>query len=131
MQAESHDDQAGTVQENTTDAGGGRHLTSLGDGDWALYRDVDFGAGTAARQFRGRVASGAAGGVGGLVEVRLDSRTGPPVGSFSVANTGGRQNWRTVPANITGATGRHDVHLTFTSGQSADFVSLNWFDFGH
>ncbi len=36
--------------------------------------DVDFGS-SAARQFIGRVASGAAGGVSGLVEVRLDSRS--------------------------------------------------------
>ncbi|WCD84597.1 hypothetical protein KPP03845_100920 [Streptomyces xanthophaeus] len=41
VQAEAPDDQAGTVQENTTDTGGGRHLASLADGDWALHRDVD------------------------------------------------------------------------------------------
>lgn len=130
IQAESYDGQAGTAKESTTDTGGGQALSSLRNGDWALYRGVDFGTGTAT-QFRGRVASGAAGGVSGLVEVRLGSRTAPPVGSFSVANTGGWQSWRTVPANITGVTGRHDVYLTFTSGQSADYVNVNWFEFGH
>ncbi|MGW7457367.1 glycoside hydrolase family 16 protein [Streptomyces sp. NPDC054797] len=130
IQAESYDSQAGVTKETTADTGGGQDLTALGNGDWALFRGVDFG-GTAARQFYGRVASGAAGGVSGLVEVRLDSRTSAPVGSFSVANTGGWQSWRTVPANINPVTGTHDVYLTFTSGQGADFVNVNWFDFGH
>lgn len=130
IQAESFDAQAGVGTETTTDTGGGQNISSLANGDYALYRGVDFGS-TAAKQFYGRVASGAAGGVSGLVEVRLDSRTSAPIGSFAVANTGGWQSWRTVPANISSVTGTHDVYLTFTSGQPADFVNVNWFDFGH
>ncbi|MFD6996580.1 glycoside hydrolase family 16 protein [Streptomyces mirabilis] len=130
IQAESYDSQSGTSTETTTDTGGGQDIGSLAGGDWALYKGVNFGS-TAATQFYGRVASGAASGVSGLVEVRLDSRTSTPIGSFAVGNTGGWQNWRTVPANITGVTGTHDVYLTFTSGQPADFVNVNWFDFGH
>ncbi|MCT9106883.1 glycoside hydrolase family 16 protein [Streptomyces mirabilis] len=129
IQAESYDSQSGTSTETTTDTGGGQDIGSLAGGDWALYKGVNFGS-TAATQFYGRVASGAASGVSGLVEVRLDSRTSTPIGSFAVGNTGGWQSWRTVPANITGVTGTHDVYLTFTSGQSADFVNVNWFDFG-
>ena len=91
---------------------------------------MNFGS-TAARQFSARVASGAGGGVSGLVEVRLDSRGNAPIGSFAVGNTGGWQSWRTVPANISAVTGTHDVYLTFTSGQPADFVNVNWFTFGH
>jgi hypothetical protein len=130
IQAESYDGQSGTATETTSDTGGGQNIGSLANGDWALYKGVDFGS-TAARQFSARVASGAAGGVSGLVEVRLDSRTAAPVGSFSIAGTGGWQSWRTVPANISSVTGTHDVYLTFTSGQPADFVNLNWFTFGH
>ncbi|GGS84129.1 glycoside hydrolase family 16 protein [Streptomyces cinerochromogenes] len=130
IQAESYDGQSGVVAETTTDTGGGQDIGSLANGDWALYKGVDFGS-TAAKQFYARVASGAASGVSGLVEVRLDSRGNAPVGSFAVANTGGWQSWRTVPANIGAVTGTHDVYLTFTSGQPADFVNVNWFDFGH
>ncbi|MFF4018939.1 glycoside hydrolase family 16 protein [Streptomyces sp. NPDC001843] len=130
IQAESYDSQSGTATETTTDTGGGQDIGSLANGDWALYKGVDFGS-TAARQFYGRVASGAAGGVSGLVEVRLDSRNNSPVGSFAVADTGGWQSWRTVPANIASVTGTHDVYLTFTSGQASDFVNVNWFGFGH
>ncbi|MFB8771500.1 glycoside hydrolase family 16 protein [Streptomyces broussonetiae] len=129
IQAESYDGQSGVFTEATTDTGGGQNLGALANGDWALYRGVNFGS-TAATQFVARVASGAASGVSGLVEVRLDSRTNAPIGSFAVGNTGGWQSWRTIPANISSVTGTHDVYLTFTSGQPADFVNVNWFHFG-
>ncbi|MFD8913722.1 glycoside hydrolase family 16 protein [Streptomyces sp. NPDC059575] len=130
IQAESYDSQSGTTTESTTDTGGGQDIGYVSGGDWALYKGVDFGS-TPATQFRARVASGAADGVSGLVEVRLDSRSNAPIGSFAVGNTGGWQTWRTVPANISSVTGKHDVYLTFTSGQPADFVNVNWFGFGH
>ncbi|MFF9622552.1 glycoside hydrolase family 16 protein [Streptomyces griseosporeus] len=130
IQAESYDSQSGTITEGTSDSGGGQNIGAIANGDWALYKGVNFGS-TAARQFYARVASGAASGVSGLVEVRLDSRSNAPIGSFALANTGGWQSWRTVPANISGVTGTHDVYLTFSSGQPADFVNVNWFDFGH
>lgn len=129
IQAESYDSQSGVSAETTSDSGGGQNIGAVANGDWALYKGVNFGS-TAATQFVARVASGAAGGVSGLVEVRLDSRTNAPVGSFSVGNTGGWQSWRTIPANISGITGTHDVYLTFTSGQPSDFVNVSWFNFG-
>jgi beta-glucanase (GH16 family) len=130
IQAESYNAQSGTGLEATTDTGGGQDLAFLANGDWVRYDNVDFGS-TGATQFLARVASGAGGGVSGLVEVRLDALGNAPVGSFGVANTGGWQSWRTVPANVTRITGVHTVYVTFTSGQPADFVNLNWFTFGH
>ncbi|WP_101783384.1 glycoside hydrolase family 16 protein [Nonomuraea indica] len=128
IQAEHHQAQSGTILETTTDAGGGQNVGAIGNGDWLRFDGVDFGS-RPAGQFRARVASGAAGGVSGLVQVRLDSPTAPPVGDFAVAGTGGWQSWRTVPANISPVTGRHTVYLTFASGQPADFVNVNWFTF--
>lgn len=130
LQAESFSQQGGLITETTLDSGGGQNVGAAANGDWALYPGIDFG-GTAAHQFVARVASGAGGGVSGLVEVRLDSRSNAPIGSFAIANTGSWQSWRTVPANISAVTGVHDVYLTFTSGQPADFVNVNWFTFGH
>lgn len=130
IQAEAFSSQSGTISEATTDTGGGQNIGAAGNGNWLRFNGVRFGT-SAARQFVARVASGAGGGVSGLVEVRLDSPTGAVVGSFAIANTGGWQSWRTVPANIAATTGTHDVYLTFTSGQPADFVNVNWFNFGH
>ncbi|MET1073153.1 MAG: glycosyl hydrolase, partial [Umezawaea sp.] len=129
IQAESFDGQNGVATETTTDTGAGQNIAGLRNGDWALFRGVDFGSATG-RQFSARVASGAADGVSGLVEVRTGSPTGTVLASFAVANTGGWQTWRTVPANMSALTGKQDVYLTFTSGQPADFVNVNWFSFG-
>jgi beta-glucanase (GH16 family) len=130
IQAERYQAQAGTAVETTTDTGGGQNVSQIGNGDWLRFDGVNFGT-AAATQFKARVASGAAGGVSGLVQVRLDSPTAAPIGDFALGNTGGWQSWRTVPANIAGVTGTHTVYVTFTSGQPADFVNLNWITFGN
>ncbi|GAA5044597.1 beta-glucanase (GH16 family) [Thermocatellispora tengchongensis] len=130
IQAEAYQAQSGTITEGTTDTGGGQNIGAIANGDWLRYDNVRFGS-TPATQFVARVASGAAAGVSGLVQVRLGSPTGPVVGDFAIANTGGWQSWRTVPANISGVTGTHTVYLTFASGQPADFVNVNWFTFGN
>ncbi|MBT3154298.1 carbohydrate-binding protein [Streptomyces sp. CHD11] len=129
IQAESYDGQSGAMKESTSDAGGGQNVGALAGGDWLQFKGVRFGS-NPARQFSARVASGAGAGVSGLVEVRLDSRSNAPIGSFAVGNTGGWQSWRTIPANIGNVTGTHDVYLTFSSGQPSDFVNVNWFTFG-
>jgi hypothetical protein len=130
IQAESFNAQSGVQTETTTDSGGGQNIGWLANGDWAQFNSVNFGT-NAAHQFSARVASGAAGGVSGLVEVRLDNVNNAPIGSFAIANTGGWQTWRTVPGNVSAVTGTHTVFLRFTSGQPADFVNVNWFVFGH
>jgi hypothetical protein len=107
----------------------GHQAAQLINGDYLEYNGVNFGSGSS--QFDARVASGAAGGVSGLVEVVLDSPTNAPVGSFAVGNTGGWATWRTIPANITRTTGTHNVYLEFASGASGSppFVSLHYFNF--
>jgi hypothetical protein len=128
IQAESHTASNGTFDEACSDTGGGRDMGGIHNGCWLAYAHLDFGA-KGATQLTARVASGAAVGVGGLVQVALDSPSAKPVGSFAVASTGGWQRWVTVPANIAPVTGVHTVYLVFSSGQNADFVNLNWFTF--
>jgi hypothetical protein len=128
IQAESFNAHSGVVVETTTDAGGGQNIGHLANGDWARYDNVNFGS-TSPVDFVARVASGAPGGVSGLVEVCIDSVNNAPIGSFAIANTGGWQTWRTVPANVGNVTGTHTVYLRFSSGQPADFVNVNWFHF--
>jgi hypothetical protein len=107
----------------------GNQVAQLSNGDYLEYPGINFGSGSS--QFDARVASGAAGGVSGLVEVVLDNPANTPVGSFAVGNTGGWSTWKTVPANISEVTGIHTVYLEFSSGASGDppFVSLHYFSF--
>jgi hypothetical protein len=128
-------DAYGTIQAESANqlqgvANAGTYVGPGGNGDFLRFDGVNFGS-TPATQFYAQAASGAAGGVSGLVEVRLDSPTAAPLGSFAIANTGGWQSWRLVPANISAVTGTHTVYVTLTSGQPADYVNLDWISFGH
>jgi len=128
IQAESAASQSGTQTESTADVGGGLDVGYLSNGDWLRHDGVNFGS-AGLHTFSARVASGAPAGVSGNVEVRLDSLTGPVIGSVSVGNTGGWQNWRTVPGAIATTTGTHTVYLRFTTGSGQDFTNVNWFTF--
>jgi hypothetical protein len=130
IEAERYSAQNGVGVEPTTDTGGGQNIASLANGDWVRFDRVNFGS-SAPTNFQVRVASGAAGGVSGLIQIRIGSPTAPPIGNLAVANTGGWQSWRTVPGNVGGVTGEQTVYVTFDSGQPADFVNLNWFTFVH
>ncbi|MFF7791282.1 carbohydrate-binding protein [Streptomyces sp. NPDC007991] len=130
IQAENYLNASGVQGETTADTGGGVDIGHIADGDWAEYPKVVFGT-QAATQFKVRVASGAASGVNGVIEVRLDSLSSTPVASVPVSNTGGWQTWTTKTADLSGITGTHTVYLAFTSGQSEEFCNINWFTFAH
>jgi hypothetical protein len=124
----------GTISvTSTTDANpsgvDGNQAAQLSNGEYLEYGNVNFGGGSS--QFQARVASGAAGGVSGLVEVVLDNPSNAPVGTFAVGNTGGWSTWKTVPANISKVTGTHNVYLEFVSGAGGNppYVSLHYFSF--
>ncbi|GIF09907.1 carbohydrate-binding protein [Actinoplanes siamensis] len=126
IQAESYNASAGVQVETCSE--GGQDVGYIGNGDWLRFDNVNFGTG-GVRDFVARVASGAGSGVSGLVEVRLDSRGNTPIGSFALGSTGGWQTWTSIPGNVSNVTGTHTVYVTFTSGQPADFMNLNWIQF--
>ena len=134
ISADCYTGSRGTIDVTSTgdsDPGGvdSNQVAQLANGDYLEYGGINFGSGST--QFDARVASGAAGGVSGLVEVVLDNPANTPVGSFAVANTGGWTSWRTIAANISTVTGTHTVYLEFSSGAGGDppFVSLHYFNF--
>ena len=135
ISADCYDSSKGTISVTTatgdTNPSGvdGKQAAQLSNGDYLEYNNINFGSGSS--QFDARVASGASGGVSGLVEVVLDNPSNAPVGSFAVANTGGWSTWKTIPANISKVTGTHNVYLEFVSGAGGNppFVSLHYFNF--
>jgi hypothetical protein len=126
IQAESFNASAGVQVETCSE--GGQDVAYIANGDWLQFNNVNFGTG-GVKDFVARVASGAGSGISGLVEVRLDSRSNTPIGSFALGSTGGWQTWTSIPGNVSNVTGSHTVYVTFTSGQPADFVNLNWIQF--
>ena len=122
IEAENYNNQSG-IQNVTCDEG----TEAIGyteNGDYAVYKNIDFGNG--ATSFKARASSATN---GGKIEVRLDSITGPLVGTCSVAGTSDWQTFSDASCNVSGVSGKHDLYLKFT-GESGYLINLNWFTFG-
>jgi dextranase len=125
LEGEHYTDASGLGVLPSTDIGGGLTVANALYGRWARYASVDFGSNSPVAPLRInlRVASA----VNGVVELRLDSPTGPLLASVSAA-TGGWQTWitRTVMTG-TVPSGIHDLYAVFP----AEPANLNWFSFAH
>jgi len=102
---------------------GGIDVDSIHNGDYIKVESVDFSLG--ATSFIARVASA---GVGGNIELHLDSLKGQLAGTCAVAATGGWQTWVTTNCAVTNTSGIHDLYLKFT-GSSGLLFSFNWWQF--
>ncbi|WP_167604422.1 family 43 glycosylhydrolase [Micromonospora auratinigra] len=107
--------------ETEAASGGGMDVGWIENGDHLKVKGVGFGTGAAS--YTARVASGAS---GGTIELRLDSATGPLVGTCRVAGTGGWQTWTDTTCPVSGATGTRDLYLRFTGGSGYLFNLDNW-----
>ncbi|MGW5581456.1 carbohydrate-binding protein, partial [Micromonospora chokoriensis] len=114
----------GSGIETEVSSEGGMNVGWIENGDYIKVKGVAFGAG--ATSFTARVASGAS---GGRIEVRLDSASGPVVGTCTVGGTGGWQTWTSTTCAVSGATGTRDLYLRFAGG-SGNLFNLNWWQFG-
>nr|WP_239093948.1 family 43 glycosylhydrolase [Micromonospora andamanensis] len=113
----------GSGIETEPSSEGGMNVGWIENGDYIKVKGVAFGTG--ATTFSARVASATS---GGRIEVRLDSASGPVVGTCTVAGTGGWQNWTTTSCGVTGATGTRDLYLRFAGG-SGNLFNVNWWQF--
>ena len=94
------------------------------NGDYVKISGVDFGE-AGASEFYASVASA---GQGGVIELHLDSVSGPIIGTVKVPITGDWQAWETVNCEVKGATGKHDLYLRFSGGDSYLF-NVDWWQF--
>ncbi|MDG4810022.1 family 43 glycosylhydrolase [Micromonospora sp. WMMD1120] len=113
----------GSGIETEVSSEGGMNVGWIENGDYIKVKGVAFGAG--ATSFSARVASATS---GGRIEVRLDSASGPVVGTCTVGGTGGWQTWTTSTCGVSGATGTHDLYLRFAGG-SGNLFNVNWWQF--
>jgi hypothetical protein len=108
----------------TTKTENGIYAANIDNNDYIKVRSVDFGT-DGASAIMVSVACDTRAGVskGGKIEIRLDNTTGTLVGSVPVSYTGGADVWMEEWANITGATGIHDVYFVF-KGESTGNLFL-------
>ena len=123
VEAENYDTMSGVQPEACSDTNQGYDIGSIGNGGYAVYRNMNFGNG--AGSFQARAASANS---GGTIEIHLDSLSGILAGTCAVSGTGGWQTWVTKTCTISGASGTHSVFLKIT-GSSGYLLNLNWFKF--
>jgi len=123
IEAENFDSQSGIQTEICTDITGGLNITSIENGDNAVYENIDFSNGVDG--FDAIVASSSS---GGTIEIRLDETLGPLIGTCEVTNTGGTQSWAVQSCNVIETSGFHDVYLIFKGG-SGNLFNIDCFKF--
>ena len=107
--------------ETASDAQSGMYVTDIESGDYVKVRSVDFGKG--AKRFEARVASGSQ---GGKLEIRLDSVTGTLLGTCTVKNTDGWQQWTSTSCTVKKIQGIHDLFFVFAGTSDKLFNFDAW-----
>ncbi|MEK8227308.1 carbohydrate-binding protein [Oerskovia sp. M15] len=102
---------------------GAPHLvvSDVDAGDWSALSAVDFGSGAASVSARVKPLV-----AGGSIDVRLDERDGPVVGTIALDTAVGE--WADVTAALTGVSGVHDVYFTF-SGPQGNLAEIDTWSF--
>lgn len=121
VQAENYSSMSGVQTETCSE--GSLNVGYIENGDWIRFSSVDFGTGATGVSVR--VASNA---TAGTIKFRLDAAGGTQIGAINVTSTGGWQTWNTMTASVNGATGVHDLYLSF-SGGTGYLLNLNHFVF--
>jgi cytochrome c len=119
-QAEHFTEASGITVVSQAQAGGGRRVGYIDNGDWIKIDPVNL-AGVTAIGYR--VSSG---GAGGTIEVRSGSVDGPLVQTVPVANTGGWDNYVELsPSAITDPGGSHPLYLVFRGTGSGGLFDVD------
>jgi hypothetical protein len=118
-----------TIEAESFDSASGIKLQSPGigscdNGDWVKYAAVDFGAGATKMSASVAVPTQYA---GGHIEIRLDSISGPVIGTLTVASTGSWSAFLTQAVNLTLTSGVHDLYLVFKGGFGV--CNMDWLQF--
>lgn len=113
--AVNYDDYEGVIIGENTE--GGDSVVSQKSNSWIRFDDVVLTADMKSFEVRAASVNGA------QIEIRLDSPTGPHLGSCKL--TGGRSEWQTLSGNLAGVDGTPSVYLTLNGD-----IKLSWFRFG-
>jgi cytochrome c len=115
-QGEHYKTMSGVALFDKPTAAGGRTVGNIENGDWIEFDPYVL---TGIPNFTARIASG---GAGGTLQLRVGSQTGTIVGSATVPNTGGWENFQDVTGTLANApTGTQKLYLTFSGGTGALF----------
>ncbi|MVT42387.1 carbohydrate-binding protein [Chitinophaga oryziterrae] len=119
IQAESYNYMSGIDVETTTDAGGGQDVGWIDAGDWMSYSVTIPVTGTYNVAYR--VAS-----PNSNTSLRLEKDAGATqLGTVSIPNTGGWQNWTNVSHNVSLPAGTYNIGIaTATGGFNLNYLTI-------
>jgi hypothetical protein len=109
--------------KTASDSKTGVYVTKIDNGDYIKVRSVDFGTG--AKKFEASVASVLA---GEKIEIRIDGKDGSVLGTLTVKNTGGMQNWSVQKCKLKNVKGIHDIYFVFKGGKD-NLFNFDWWKF--
>ncbi len=118
VEAEAYTQMSGIQTQTTTDAGGGKNVGWIDDGDWMTYPVYISAAGSYKINMRVAAPAGGAG-------FQIKKSNGDVLANFSVPATGGFQKWQTLSYTIKLAAGAQTFRLQST--ETAPW-NINWFD---
>jgi hypothetical protein len=117
-EAENWSSMSGVQTENTSDAGGGKDVGWIDNGDWMDYSISTPSAGAYTVNFR--IAS-----IYSTSQFQLKNSAGTVLATVNVPSTGGYQVWKTISATINLPAGAQTLRIQSSSAQGFNF---NWFE---
>lgn len=120
IQAEDHSSQEGIRVEES--ASGMKNIGFVENGDWIMFRKVDFDDG--AHSFTARASGNPA-----EIEICTDSPTASPAAKVKFRGTSGFTDYQDITWGIPEIRGVHDLYIRFTGGEGY-LLNMDSFVFG-
>ncbi|MCR5717900.1 MAG: carbohydrate-binding protein [Oscillospiraceae bacterium] len=121
IEAESYDSMEGIQTEDTSDTSGKQNIGYIENGDYVMYKRLDFGEGAQSVTFR-------ASGNPSTIELYTDT-LGTPLTRLRYNGTGSFSNWEDFTVGIPQIKGIHNLYVKFTGGEGY-LMNVNSFVFG-
>ena len=99
-------------------------VRQIHNNDYIKVKDADFGEG--ASTFTANVSCLA----GGAIELRVDSKDGPVIGTLNVTSTGGTDQWREQTTGVQNISGVHDLYMLFKGDTDQELFAADTWQFG-
>ena len=115
LQAAQYNNEAGIVNANT-------NISGCTNGDWVMFAGVNLG--NRYSIFRTLLSADSK---AGQVEVHIDNSTNNPIGTLTIASTGGLNTYAEQTNVLTNVTGIHDIYIVFKGGDGLG--NFKWFQF--
>ncbi|WP_340006698.1 carbohydrate-binding protein [Paenibacillus sp. FSL K6-0276] len=122
IQAENYSSHRGVA---THSIGTGTVVGNIDPSDWMVYNGIDFGTGI--NQFMANVGVDPAY-AGKQLQLRLDSTTGPLIGTLTISSTGGWDTYATQTCAVSGVSGVHNLYIV-AAGSGDGVGNIDWFKF--